>query len=123
MREEGSLEPRERNMEFVMGQIRRELREGEEWWIVWHQAVELMAFETLWMAHEWRRTTPLYGHYEAVVGVRYYMKEEATWYVRAADSHGWRKAEEQSWVEQKVKESEERYRKNMQALGWRGGGH
>jgi hypothetical protein len=114
---------REKGMEFVMGQIRRELREGEEWWIVWHQAVELMAFETLWMAHEWRRTTPLYAHYEAGAGVRYYMKEEATWYVRTADSRGWRKAEERSWVEQKVKESEERYRKNMQALGWVVGGH
>jgi hypothetical protein len=105
-------------MEFVMGQIRRELREEEEWWIVWHQAVELMAFETLWMAHEWRRTTPLYAHYEAETGVRYYMKEEAIWYVRTADSRGWRQAEDQRWVEQKVKDSEERYRKNMKALGW-----
>ena len=28
-------------MEFVMGQIRRELRAGEEWWVVYQQAVEL----------------------------------------------------------------------------------
>jgi hypothetical protein len=120
LREEESLEPRGRSMEFVMGQIRRELREEEEWWIVWYQAVELMAFETLWRAHEWRRTTPLYAHYEVGAGVRYYMKEAATWYVRTADSRGWHQAEDQSWVERQVKESEERYRNNTQALGWQG---
>jgi len=37
-------------MEFVMGQIERELRAGEEWWIVLYRGTELMAFETLALA-------------------------------------------------------------------------
>ncbi len=104
-------------MEPATRKITCELREGEEWWIVWDRAVELMSFETLWMAHEWRRTTPLYAHYETETGVRYYMKEEEEWYFRATDSGGWRKVEDQRWVEGKVKEMEEKQVKNMKALG------
>jgi len=104
-------------MEPVMGKITCELREGEEWWLVSDQAIELMSFETLWRAHEWRRTTPLYADYESEVGVRYYMKEEEEWYFRAAGSRGWRKAEDQRWVEGKVKEREEKYVKKHEGPG------
>jgi len=30
-------------MKFVLGQIERELRCGEEWWIVWYRCAELMS--------------------------------------------------------------------------------
>jgi len=105
-------------MEPMMGEITRELREGEEWWIVSDRAVELMSFETLWRAHEWRRTTPMYAHYETETGVRYYMQEDEEWYFRSAGSRGWRKAENQKWVEGKVKEMWVKYHKNMRALGF-----
>ncbi len=104
-------------MEFVMGQIERELLCGEEWWIVSYRGTELMAFETLALAHEWRRTTPLYVHYEPALGVQYYMQEEAEWYVRAAGSRGWRKVVEQRWVERAVQEMQVAYRKRMVMLG------
>ncbi len=103
-----------------MGQIHRELRAGEEWWMVSYRGSELMAFETLAMAHEWRRTTPLYVHYEARTGVQYYMQEEATWYVQPAGSRGWRKAAQPGWVERAVQEMTQQYRKRMAALGARG---
>ncbi len=104
-------------MEFVMGQIQRELRAGAEWWIVSYRGTELMVFETLAMAHEWRRTTPLYVHYEARTGVQYYMQEDATWYVRSVGSRGWCKAVQPSWVERTVHEMTQQYLKRMVALG------
>ena len=107
-------------MEFVMGQIHRELRAGEEWWMVSYRGSELMAFETLAMAHEWRRTSPLYVHYTPELGVQYYMQEANEWYVRAAGSRGWRKVGDQRWVERAVHEMTQRYRKRMAALGAKG---
>jgi hypothetical protein len=107
-------------MEFVMGQITRECRDEEDWWVVVHQTVELMAFETLWQAHEWRRTTPVFAQYEAETGVQYYMQEEQVWYVRGAGSRGWREAADQRGVEQQVRASTEAYQRRMQALGARG---
>jgi hypothetical protein len=105
-------------MEPVMGKITRELREGEEWWIVSDQAVELMSFETLWRAQEWRRTTPIYVHCETETGICYYMEEDKEWYFRTAGSRGWRKAENQQWVEDKVKEMQEKYLKNKKTPGF-----
>ena len=109
-------------MEFVLGQVERELRCGEEWWIVSYRGAELMTFETLALAHEWRRSTPLYVHYEPAVGVQYYMQEANEWYVRAAGSRGWRKVAEQRWVERAVQQMQAAYRKRMAALGARAGG-
>ncbi len=108
-------------MEFVLGQIERELRYGEEWWIVSYRGTELMTFETLAQAHEWRRTTPLYVHYAPAVGVQYYMEEEAEWYVRTAGGRGWRKVAEQRWVARAVAEMQAAYRTRMAKLGARVG--
>ena len=107
-------------MELVIGQIERELRAGAKWWIVSYRGTELMAFETLAMAHEWRRTTPLYVHYAARTGVQYYMQEDATWYVLTVGSRGWRQAAQPDWVERTVYEMTQRYKKRMVALGARG---
>ncbi len=106
-------------MEPVTGKITCELREGEEWWIVSNRAVEFMFFETFWRAHQWRRTIPLYAHYEAETGVGYYMKENEEWYFLTADRCGWRKAENQKWVEAKV---EEWRKKILKTWGLGGGG-
>ena len=108
-------------MEFTLGQIERELRCGQEWWIVSHRGAELMTFETLAQAHEWRSTTPLYVHYAPAVGVQYYMQEAKEWYVRPAGDRGWRKASDQQWVERTVDEMQAAYRERMARLGARVG--
>ena len=104
-------------MERVIGEITCAVREDQEWWIVSDQGAELRSFETFWRAHEWRRTTPLYVHYETGAGARYYREEDNAWHFRTADSGGWWKAENQKWVEDKVEEMKEKYLKNMRALG------
>jgi len=104
-------------MEPVTGKITCELREGEEWWIVSNRAVEFMFFETLWRAHQWRRTTPLYAHYEAEAGIVYYMKEKEEWYSLTANRRGWRKAENQKWVEGEVEEWRNRILKTWRFWG------
>ncbi len=98
-------------MERVLGKVQQGLRGDEECWVVSDEGVELRAFETLWRANEWRRTTKIYRSYAQAIGVRYYLKESGEWYYRAAALHGWQKVEDEGWVESAIQERDERLKR------------
>ena len=104
-------------MERVLGKVQQEFKgEDEECWVVSDGEIELMAFETLWRANEWRRTTKIYRSFTQTREGGYYMQKSGEWYVRAVTLRGWQKVGDNEWVERAVQESEAQYRRNMQDL-------